>query len=83
MLALMGLLPWTAKVTADEMMFDGHNLATLSARERRKIVGKDLAMIFQEPMSSLNPCFTVGWQIKEALRFHLGLDRASRHPSRD
>ncbi|MBI6630042.1 ABC transporter ATP-binding protein [Pontibaca salina] len=79
MLAVMGLLPWTATVTADEMIFDGHDLSMLSARQRRHIVGKDLAMIFQEPMSSLNPCFTVGWQIKEALRLHLGLDRRARH----
>ena len=75
MLALMGLLPWTAKVTADEMVFDGHDLSKMSARARRKIVGKDLAMIFQEPMSSLNPCFTVGFQIREALKIHLGMDR--------
>ncbi|MGR3342017.1 MAG: ABC transporter ATP-binding protein [Paracoccaceae bacterium] len=79
MLALMGLLPWTADVTADEMQFDGHDLTSLSPKARRRIVGKDLAMIFQEPMSSLNPCFQVGWQIKEALRFHLGLDRRARH----
>ena len=79
MLALMGLLPWTATVTADEMQFDGNDLRNLSPRARRRIVGKDLAMIFQEPMSSLNPCFQVGWQIKEALRFHLGMDRAQRH----
>lgn len=79
MLALMGLLPWTANVTADEMTFDGHDLMTLTSSQRRRIVGKDLAMIFQEPMSSLNPCFTVGWQIKEALRFHLRLDRRARH----
>lgn len=79
MLALMGLLPWTASVTADEMTFDGHDLMTLTSSQRRRIVGKDLAMIFQEPMSSLNPCFTVGWQIKEALRFHLRLDRRARH----
>lgn len=78
MLALMGLLPWTATITADEMMFDGHDLRAISASARRRIVGKDLAMIFQEPMSSLNPCFTVGWQIKEALRYHLGMDRAAR-----
>ena len=78
MLALMGLLPWTATVTADEMTFDGHDLLTMDARARRDIVGNDLAMIFQEPMSSLNPCFTVGWQIKEALRIHLGLGRAER-----
>ena len=43
--------------------------------ERRKIIGKDIAMIFQEPMASLNPCFTVGFQIEEVLRFHLGMDR--------
>lgn len=79
MLALMGLLPWTATISADELTFDGNDLRTVTPRTRRRIVGKDLAMIFQEPMSSLNPCFTVGWQIKEALRFHLGLDRAARH----
>ena len=79
MLALMGLLPWTAKITADEMVFDGHDLTKMQAKDRRKIIGKDLAMIFQEPMSSLNPCFTVGWQIKEALRIHMGLDRKARH----
>ncbi len=78
MLAMMGLLPWTATVTADEMTFDGHDLQTMSAKARRKIIGKDLAMIFQEPMSSLNPCFTVGYQIREALRAHLGLDRKQR-----
>jgi dipeptide transport system ATP-binding protein len=79
MLALMGLLPWTATVTADELTFDGHDLLKMDKRARRKIVGNDLAMIFQEPMSSLNPCFPVGWQIKESLRFHLGLNRVERH----
>ena len=59
MLALMGLLPWTATVTADELTFDGHNLLTMDAKARRKIVGNDLAMIFQEPMTALNPVFTV------------------------
>ncbi|MEZ5911022.1 MAG: ABC transporter ATP-binding protein [Paracoccaceae bacterium] len=78
MLAMMGLLPWTATITADRMHFDGQDLRQLSARDRRRIIGKDMAMIFQEPMSSLNPCFTVGFQIKEALRLHLGLDRAAR-----
>ncbi|MEC9344060.1 MAG: ABC transporter ATP-binding protein, partial [Pseudomonadota bacterium] len=78
MLALMGLLPWTAKVSADYMRFDGQDLIGMSARERRKIVGRDMAMIFQEPMSSLNPCFTVGFQIKEMLRQHTDLDRAER-----
>ena len=78
MLAVMGLLPWTAKVTADRMAFNGRDLLTLIAAERRKIIGKDIAMIFQEPMASLNPCFTVGFQIEEVLRFHLGLDKAAR-----
>ncbi|PHP67901.1 dipeptide ABC transporter ATP-binding protein DppD [Zhengella mangrovi] len=78
MLALMGLLPWTATVTADAMRFDGRDMLTLSARERRRIIGKDISMIFQEPMSSLNPCFTVGFQIGESLRLHLGMGRAER-----
>jgi dipeptide transport system ATP-binding protein len=79
MLAVMGLLPWTATVTADRLAFDGNDLLKLSPRQRRSIVGKDMAMIFQEPMSSLNPCFTVGYQLGEALKFHLGLNRAERH----
>ncbi|MBG6081052.1 dipeptide transport system ATP-binding protein [Rubrivivax gelatinosus] len=78
MLAVMGLLPWTATVTADRMAFDGQDLRTLGARQRRALVGRDVAMVFQEPMSSLNPCFTVGWQVGEALATHLGLDRAAR-----
>ena len=78
MLAVMGLLPWTAKVTADKMTFNGRDLLGLSDSERRKIVGKDIAMIFQEPVASLNPCYTVGFQIEEVLRFHLGLGRAQR-----
>jgi dipeptide transport system ATP-binding protein len=78
MLAAMGLLPWTAKVTADKLQFNGIDLLGLSPSDRRTIVGKDIAMIFQEPIASLNPCFTVGFQIEEVLRIHLGLDRAAR-----
>ncbi|MBA3449385.1 MAG: ABC transporter ATP-binding protein [Pseudaminobacter sp.] len=78
MLAVMGLLPWTATVTADRMVFAGQDLLQLSVAERRKMVGKDMAMIFQEPMASLNPCFTVGFQIEEVLRVHMGMDRAQR-----
>jgi dipeptide transport system ATP-binding protein len=78
MLAVMGLLPWTAKISASRLAFDGQDLLALSPARRRQIVGKDMAMIFQEPMSSLNPCFTVGFQIGEALKEHLGLDRAER-----
>ncbi len=78
MLAAMGLLPWTAKVTADKLQFNGIDLLGLSPSDRRKIVGKDIAMIFQEPVASLNPCFTVGFQIEEVLRIHLGLDKKAR-----
>ena len=78
MLALMGLLPPSATVTADRMAFDGKDMLTISRAERRKIVGKDIAMIFQEPIASLNPCFTVGFQLEETLRFHLGMDRRAR-----
>jgi dipeptide transport system ATP-binding protein len=78
MLAVMGLLPWMATVTADRLHFDGVDLRKLSGRQRRKIIGRDMAMIFQEPMSSLNPCFTVGYQLTEAMRFHLDLSRRGR-----
>ncbi len=78
MLAVMGLLPWTAKVTADRLTFDGRNLLTIGSRERRQIVGKDIAMIFQEPMTSLNPCFTIGFQLNEALKTHLDMGKAER-----
>ena len=76
MLAVMGLLPWTAKVTADRMQFAGRELLSMDKRERRKIIGKDIAMIFQEPMSSLNPCFKIGYQLTEALKTHLNMDKA-------
>ncbi len=79
MLAAMGLLPWTATVTADEMSFDGQDLRQLTGKARRRLIGNQLAMIFQEPMSSLNPCFTAGFQIREALRKHTDLDRKARH----
>ncbi len=78
MLAVMGLLPWTAKITADQMLFQGRDIRALSDGERRKLVGKDMAMIFQEPIASLNPCFTVGFQIEEVLRIHLGLGKKER-----
>ncbi len=78
MLAVMGLLPWTATISADVMDFMGRDLRTLTPRARRKIIGKDITMIFQEPMSSLNPCFTVGFQLGETLKAHMGLGRASR-----
>ncbi|MBX9469372.1 MAG: ABC transporter ATP-binding protein [Rhizobium sp.] len=78
MLAVMGLLPWTAKITADKMEFQGLDIQQISAAERRKLIGKDVAMIFQEPVASLNPCFTVGFQIEEVLRLHMGLGAKER-----
>jgi dipeptide transport system ATP-binding protein len=78
MLAVMGLLPRTARITADTMSFNGRDLRTMPARSRRQIIGRDMAMIFQEPMSSLNPCFTVGFQLTEAIKAHLGLTRRER-----
>lgn len=78
MLAVMGLLPWTATVTADLMEFNGLDLLTISDQQRRTIVRRDIAMIFQEPMTSLNPCFTVGFQIGETLKTHFGLDKKAQ-----
>lgn len=73
MLATMGLLPSSATVTADRMTFEGRDLLGMAPAEKRKIIGKDIAMIFQEPVASLNPCFTVGFQLEEVLGKHLGL----------
>jgi dipeptide transport system ATP-binding protein len=78
MLAVMGLLPPVARVTADEMRFEGRDLLTLSPRQRRDLSGSEMAMIFQEPVASLNPCFTVGFQIEETLREHTDLGSAAR-----
>ena len=63
MLALMGLVGFPGQVRAQAMRFAGHDLRRLAPRERRRIVGKDVAMIFQDPTTSLNPCFTVGFQL--------------------
>jgi dipeptide transport system ATP-binding protein len=76
MMALMGLVGYPGVVKADAMRFDGHDLQKLSERERRRITGKDLAMIFQDPTTSLNPCFTVGFQLAETLTLHMGMTRA-------
>jgi dipeptide transport system ATP-binding protein len=78
MLALMGLIPFPGRVTADRLDFGGRNLLALSGAERRRIVGKDIAMVFQEPGTSLNPCFTVGYQIMETLKEHEGGTRHER-----
>ncbi len=79
MMALMGLVAYPGRVKADKLRFDGHDLLTLSSRERSRLTGKDLAMIFQDPTTSLNPCFTVGFQLAETLRLHLGMDKKAAH----
>lgn len=73
MMALMGLIDAPGIVRADRLIFDGTDMLKLKGRQRRHIVGKDLSMIFQDPMTALNPSFTVGFQIEEVLRQHLGL----------
>ena len=78
MLAVMGLLPASATVTVDHMDFAGNDLVNLSPSARRRVIGREMAMIFQEPVASLNPCFTVGFQIAEILAAHQDLDRAGR-----
>ena len=78
MLAVMGLLPWTAKVTADRLTFQDRDMLKMRSKEKRKIIGKDISMIFQEPTTSLNPCFTVGFQITETLKKHTDLSRGER-----
>ncbi|MFD2442191.1 ABC transporter ATP-binding protein [Paracoccus kondratievae] len=75
MLAAMGLLPDIATITADEMTFDGKDLLRMTPRQRRSIIGREITMIFQEPIASLNPSFTTGYQIEEVLRYNAGLSR--------
>ena len=82
MLAVLGLVPFPGRVTADRLAFNGRDLLTLSARERRRLAGKSIAMVFQEPTASLNPSFTVGFQLAESLRVHERMDgRAARRRS--
>ena len=77
MMALMGLVAFPGRIKADRLRFDGHDLLKMNDKARRQLIGKDLAMIFQDPTTSLNPCFTVGFQLAETLRLHLGLDKAA------
>ena len=73
MLAVMGLVPYPGRVSADRLRFNGRDLTQASGR--RGLIGKHIAMIFQEPATSLNPCFTVGFQLMEGLRIHEGMGR--------
>ena len=75
-LSILQLLPpKIGRIAGGEVLFQGRDLTKLSEAEMRDIRGNDIAMIFQEPMTSLNPVFTVGHQIAEAVRIHQGLDR--------
>jgi len=74
-LSIMRLIAPPGKIVAGEILFEGRNLLTLSNAQMRDVRGNDIAMIFQDPMTSLNPVFTVGEQIAEALRLHRRLSR--------
>ena len=77
-LALMNLVDFPGRVTAKRMTFEGRDLLMSSAQERRRLAGRGIAMIFQDPVTSLDPCYTVGYQIDEALKMHgSGEERAS------
>jgi oligopeptide/dipeptide ABC transporter ATP-binding protein len=74
-LALLGILPRAGKVVGGTATFDGRNLVGLSDAELRGVRGKEIAMIFQDPMTSLNPVLSIGRQIREPLETHFGMDR--------
>jgi peptide/nickel transport system ATP-binding protein len=76
-LALMGILPRAGRVTSGSVRFAGRNLLTLSDAEMRRIRGREIGMIFQDPMTSLNPMLTIGLQIREALVTHFGLKKGA------
>src|SRR5438477_5745042 len=78
-MSLLGLIDFPGRVTARRINFAGHDLRGISHRDRRKLVGKDIAMIFQDPLASLDPCYTVAHQLMEALAVHgTERERASR-----
>ena len=79
-LALMGILPKVARANADKMTFAGEDLTTLSPRQMSKLQGNRISMIFQEPMTSLNPSYTIGNQLMEGMIAH---QRVSRKEARD
>ncbi len=77
-MCVMGLLGTPpCRVNGGEIIFQGRNLLTLSENERRKVRGKDIGMIFQEPGKSLNPAYKIGEQITETLILHLEMTRNS------
>ena len=77
MMALMGLIDPPGQVSAAALRFQGQDLLGMSASQRRRLIGKDIAMVFQDALASLNPSYTVGHQLEEVLRAHLGLRGAA------
>lgn len=77
-LAIMGLIDYPGRVMAESLHFDGNDLLSLKPKEKQQIVGADVSMIFQDAMTSLNPSYTVGYQIMEALKVHQGGSRSWR-----
>ena len=76
--SIMGLVPEPPGIRAGgRVLFDGKDLIALSEREMSRIRGRDVAMVFQDPMTSLNPVLRIGEQIAEVVRHHLGMDRAA------
>ena len=73
--SILGLLKQPGRITGGEIRYKGADIAKMSQRELQKIRGKEISMIFQEPMTALNPVFTVGDQIAETLMLHEGLER--------
>ena len=78
-LALMRLLPRGARIASGQAWFAGQDLLQLPDRALRRLRGREIAMVFQEPMTSLNPVRTIGWQIAEVLRQHEGLSARAAH----
>jgi oligopeptide/dipeptide ABC transporter ATP-binding protein len=74
-LAILGILARNGRVTQGSAVFEGQDLVQMEDAELRKIRGKEIAMIFQDPMTSLNPVMTIGRQIREALETHFGMER--------
>lgn len=75
-LSVMGLIPsWAGRVTEGQVLFKGKSLLALSSEEMRKIRGSEISMIFQEPMTSLNPVLTIGRQVSEVFMVHRGMNR--------
>ena len=77
-LAIMGLIDHPGRVSAESLQFENTNLLTLESKAKRQLIGDDVAMIFQDPMTSLNPAYTVGFQIMEALKTHEGGTKKAR-----